>query len=137
MIKIPIKSILVVEPDLPSGSPSVQVRLAERLVNFDDLPVERAFEYDISPWLKVLPSHDDLAAGMPILWPEILQEHLTTGIKQRLEIEKRNFMRDINAYMAQKDFSDFSINNRELLRQRISHAWLLVGKSMRCIGLAH
>ena len=76
---------------------------------------------DTSPafakWLAVMPSREDVAASMPLLWPEPLQALLPAPARRVLATQQAKFA---------TDWAHASAGFPELERGAYAHAWLLV-----------
>lgn len=78
-------------------------------------------------WDAVLPTPDDLAAGMPLLWPSKLQELLPTPAQEALARQTAKLERDWEgvqgAFLSE---TDADAEAATALHTRYTNAWLLV-----------
>ncbi|KAF4979365.1 hypothetical protein FZEAL_4406 [Fusarium zealandicum] len=72
---------------------------------------------DFAVWRTVLPTREDLEAGMPMMWPSELQALLPRRAKDLLERQTATFRRECDIVL--KAFPD-------LTREHYLYAWLLI-----------
>ncbi|KAL6410211.1 Ribosomal N-lysine methyltransferase set11 [Ilyonectria robusta] len=72
---------------------------------------------DFAMWRTVLPTREDLEAGMPMMWPKELQDLLPGRAKDLLERQTRTFRRECDIVL--KAFPD-------LKREDYLYSWVLV-----------
>ncbi|KAI5464290.1 hypothetical protein BGZ63DRAFT_377382 [Mariannaea sp. PMI_226] len=72
---------------------------------------------DFEMWRTVLPTREDLEAGMPMMWPREMQDLLPTRARHLLDNQTANFRRECDIVL--KAFPD-------LTRDDYLYSWLLV-----------
>ncbi|KAJ2901733.1 uncharacterized protein MKZ38_001504 [Zalerion maritima] len=123
IISVPVKALHTLE--------TVKEEIAEKLIT-DDVSVQGILAADmmvgsaanLATWIAVLPARVDLEVGMPILWPQELQELLPKTAKTILRKQQTKFRRD-----ADKVLAAFSHFNNCIMAGEHNYLskWLLIG----------
>ncbi|KAB8356422.1 hypothetical protein FH972_024005 [Carpinus fangiana] len=130
LVFVPAAALITVPPDInelkAAGPISVHGRLALSLLERGAKAPED--KLSIAPWMTAMPSQADILPGMPVTWPPTLQELLPAGTSERLDIQQKNYQRDLTAYLDHLRTSQPHSSPARLdeAKKAYTRAWLLI-----------